>query len=371
VRKYNRNLLLMFVSVSVAIWYILQVIPSEYTLPFDVRGLNPSSHIVTALYGGLSLVGLVIAIRYAGRDRGFIARISALIAVFVVCGFARAFIWNPHPDLIETTYSVTFETVSAIGAAFAVAYLAHCIYMRYLPSTIMRIRDITPLIEERKPADKERVSHAKRAMWLFDLDDRQYIDTTKLYLKTRYCADKLLIEWGEATFWSLVLVFSFSIYIDVYPRVAQAFTIILTSIMAGHLLSLIPLLILPSYAVDRLGAAIRVERGSYDIAKGFRHTAYRWTKLSFVPIIVIALLVRLIHRAGIPALEDVMLISGPTVAMVNLVYIERFRDLTVAETHRAIREREREECELWGKDDWCRVSLLESVETLECPDEGR
>jgi hypothetical protein len=65
-----------------------------------------------------------------------------------------------------------------------------------------------------------------------------------------------------------------------------------------------------------------------------------------------------------------MLISAPTVALVNLVYIERFRDLTVAETHRAIREREKEECQLWGGEDWCKVSLLESVETLECPEDS-
>ena len=369
-RRYDRYLLLAYIVASVVIWLVLQVIPNQLTRPFDVKGINPNSHIVTALYGGLALVGLGIAMRYAGRDRGSIARMGALVAVFMVCGYARTFIWNPHPEPIETTYTVVIEAITAIGVAFAVAYLAHSIYVRYLPSTIMRVRDITPLLQEKKPASKDRAKHAGRARWLFDLDTREYIDTTKLYLKTRYCADKMLREWGEATFWSIVLVFSFSIYIDVYPRVSQAFQLILTSLMAGHLLSLIPLLMLPAYAVDRLGAAIPVERGSFDLAKGFRHTTYRWTKLSFVPIIVIALLVRIIHKAGIPALEDVMLISAPTVALVNLVYIERFRDLTVAETHRAIREREKEECQLWGEDDWCKVSLLESVETLECPEDS-
>ena len=370
-RKYNRYLLLAYVSASIIIWLMLLALPAEVTLPFGIHGVHPSSHIATSLYVGLAVVGMAIATRYAGSDRGFLMRMAALAAVFVVCGIARAFIWNAHPEPSDTMASAMAELVTAIGVAFAVAYLAHCIYVRYLPSTIMRVRDITPLLQEKKPAAKGRVAHASRARWLFDLSTREYIDTTKLRLKTRYCADRLLYEWGEATFWSVVLVFSFAIYIDVYPRVAQAFQVILTSIMAGHLLSLIPLLMLPAYSVDRLGAEIPVERGSFDLAKGFRHTSYRWTKLSFVPIIVIAILVRLIHRAGIPALEDVMLISGPTVAMVNLVYIERFRDLTVAETHRDIREREREECQLWGKDDWCQISLLESVETLECPDDGR
>jgi hypothetical protein len=370
VRKYDRYLLLAFVVASIIIWLILMVLPARMTFPYEIKGTDPSYHIAAALYGGLAVVGLGIATRYAKGDRGFFVRIGALAVVFMVCGVARTLIWNPHPEPDETTVNLIIAAVSAIGVAFAVAYLAHCVYMRYLPSTIMRVRDITPLLQEGKPAPKDRVRHARRARWLFDLDDREYIDTTKLHLKTRYCADKLLYEWGEATFWSIVLVFSFSIYIDVYPRVAQAFAIILTSLMAGHLLSIIPLLMLPAYAVDRLGAEIPVEKGSFKLAEGFRHTAYRWTKLSFVPIIVIAILVRLMNRAGIPALEDVMLISGPTVAMVNLVYIERFRDLTVAETHRTIREREKEECQLWGADDWCRISLLEAVETLECPEDG-
>jgi hypothetical protein len=365
-RRFSRNALVLFMAVSALSMTIIHLMTDGDDLPF-VRGTMEARYIVSiSLYNGLSVAGFFVLLKYTSRETAFYQRMGQMVAIFFACVIMRAPLFGTWPTLTELASTMLWETARAVGVAFAVAYIAHTIYSRYFPSTLLRVRDVTPVLVDGLPAVKSRRSHARTAQWLFDMRDRKYLDSTKLRMETDPGPSFDWPSWGEATFWSSVLLLSFSIYGEVYPRVSDSFDVVLTSVMAGHLLTLIPLLLLPSYPVDRLGAEIPVEGTKFHLANGFRHTAFRWTKLSFIPIIVIALLVRFdLVEQDWASLADALLIAVPTAAMINLVYLECFRNRTVAEIHRAIIDWEKKELEEWGHEPWREVSLLDDVDVIE------
>ncbi len=348
-------------------WYLAEA-PAY---PFEHE--RPSARFVVAssLYNGLAVAGVPLLLRRWDRAGPFTERMAALVAVMAVCVAMRGPVWGEWPSGGEMVAEVTFEVSRAVAVAFAIAHVAHCVYARYLPTTLLRIRDIRPVLWERRGGAPARVRHCRSSMYLFGLSTRRYLDTTALRLG-RHPAGRPGVwrEWAEVTGWSLTLLFSFAIYIELYPRVAEAFRSVLTSVMAAQLLALIPLMLLPAYPVDRLGARIPVGEGEFEVARGFRLVSYRWTTVSFLPIIVIAVLIRIVRWGNLPDLMDVMLLTGPTVAMVNLVYLDRFRDLTVEEVLHAIPERERAERGMWGADPWTEASLTGPAPTVEGPGPG-
>ena len=284
---------------------ILHALSDGEHLP-GVAGPFEWNHLVaTSLYNALSLVGFVVLLRYVSSGSTFAQRMPQMLAVFIACAILRAPLSGDWPELGQLALNVLWETGRAVGVAFAVAYIGHSIYSRYFPTTILRARDITPVLVDGKVVSKKRRSHTRNAQWLFDMRDRKYLDSTKMELRTRKGPSFTWADWGEATFWSGVLLLSFSMYAEVYPRVSDAFDAVLTAVMSGQLLTLIPLLILPSYPVDKVGAQIPVGDSQFHLSEGFRHTAFRWTKLSFIPIIVIAIRVRgdLVEPAWPPGLH--------------------------------------------------------------------
>ena len=349
----------------------MHALADAHAFPFYSDEPSLKLLISSSLYNGLAVAGALPLLRHWRRTSEFLQRTTVLLTVLVVCAAMRGPLWGSWPDLGVLVAGSAFEAARALGVAFAVAYLAHRIYARYLPSTLLRVRDITPLLRRGGGGTRSRRRHARNAMRLFDLSDREYIDTTGLHLRTRTDLAFSWGEWAEVTAWSIVLLASFTIYIEVYPRVALAFRAVLTSLMAAHLLSLIPLMLLPAHPVDKLGATVPVCDGEYELAHGFRHVTNRWTKLSFVPIIVIAILIRLLLWTNLDDLVDVLLLCGPTVALVNLVYLECFRDLTVEEVHRAIPEWEKREREQRGPEPWTGRSLMEGVEPVTTGDQAR
>jgi hypothetical protein len=366
VRKYTRNLVIVFFVAAILSFTCLLLLSNGDDLPYVEGGFEDRYIVSISLYNALSLAGLFVLVRFVSKEPVFIQRMCQMVAIFIACVVVRAPLMDDWPPLDELIVAALWESGRAIGVAFAVAYMAHRIYSRYLPTTLLRARDITPVLIQGKPVTRPRRNHARNAQWLFDMRDRKYLDSTKLRLKTVKGEGFEWGSWVEATFWSGVLLLSFSIYSEVYPRVADTFDLVLTSVMAGHLLTLIPLVLLPSYSVDRLGATISVEGKVYHLADGFRHTAFRWTKLSFIPIIVVALLVRgdLVEQDW-ASLADALLISVPTAALTNLVYLDCFRNRTVARIHEAIPEHERAEDDEWGPEPWRERSLMEGVEIVE------
>lgn len=342
----------------------MRALADVHSYPF--YGREPSLRLLasSSLYNGLAVAGALPLLWHWRRTEEFSQRVVALLTVLVACAAMRGPLWGEWPDAGVLVLQSAFEAARALGVAFAIGYIAHRIYSRYLPTTLLRVRDVTPLLRKGGSGTRERRRHARNAMRLFDLSDREYIDTTGLHLRTRRDLAFSWREWADVTAWSVVLLASFTIYIEVYPRVADAFRAVLTSLMAAHLLSLIPLMLLPAHPVDKLGATIPVDSSEYALAHGFRHVTNRWTKLSFVPIIVIAVLIRRLLWHNVPDLVDVLLLCGPTVGLVNLVYLECFRDLTVAEVHRAIPGWERRERDEWGPETWTERSLMEGVEPV-------
>jgi hypothetical protein len=365
-RTFTRRLLLIFVAGSAVSVAILHALADGDDLPGVAGPYGWNLLVAISLYNGLSLAGYVVMVRYISSGSTFAQRMPPMLAVFIACAIIRAPLSGDWPELGDLALNVLWRTGRAVGVAFAVAYLAHGIYSRYFPTTILRTRDITPVLVEGKVISSKRRSHARNAQWLFDMRDRKYLDSTRLELRTREGPSFTWADWGEASFWSGLLLVSFSMYAEVYPRVSDAFDVVLTAVMSGQMLALIPLLILPSYPVDRLGAQIPVGDGHFRLSEGFRHTAFRWTKLSFIPIIVIAILVRgdLVEQAW-ESMAEALLISVPTAAMVNMVYLEWFRDRTVAAIHRAIPEWERKEMKELGSEPWRERSLMEGVEAVE------
>jgi len=371
IRSEDRGALILFAvgtAVSIA---AMRSLALAHAFPFYDHEPSLKMLLSSSLYNGLAVAGAVPLLRHWRRTGEFGQRMTVLLTVLVVCAAMRGPLWGSWPDPAALVAESAFEAARALGVAFAVAYLAHRIYSRYIPTTLLRVRDITPLLHGAGGGIRQRRRHARNAMRLFDLSDREYIDTTRLHLRTRRDLTFSWREWADVTAWSVVLLASFTIYIEVYPRVALAFRAVLTSVMASHLLSVVPLLLLQAHPVDKLGASIPVDAGEYELAHGFRHVTNRWTKLSFVPIIVIAVLIRLLLWRNMPDLVDVLLLCGPTVGLVNLVYLECFRDLTVAEVHRAIPEWEGLERELWGPEPWRERSLMEGVEPLTTGDQVR
>jgi hypothetical protein len=364
-RPFTRNLLLTFVVTSAISMLVMHLLSDGRRFPFEDEAASAGLIVSISLYNGLALSGLLVLLRYSRGVESLAFRLEGIVVFFIGCAVVRVMLQGDWPELSVLTARVLFETAQAIGVAFAVAFMAHAVYARYLPTTLLRVRDITPILQEGKVGTKDRTRHAKQARWLFDLGHRHYTDTTKLRLRTRDIGFRWT-DWADTTMWSLILLLSFSIYIEVYPRVADSFGTVLTSVMTGHLLAVLPLLLLPSLPVDKLGAEIPVEDDFYQLAQGYQHTSFRWVKLSFIPIIVIALLVRgdLVEQDW-KALADVMLATGPTLAMVNMVYLICFRDRTVAETHKAIPVREERELKEWGPEPWREVSLMDGVETVD------
>jgi hypothetical protein len=344
---------------------VLYYLDEAGSVPFQEDGLETRYIVGISLFNGLALAGLVVLQRFRDWSRHFPPRLALLTIVFMLAVALRAPLNETDVEVVELSATILWETGRAICAAFAIAYMAHAIYSRYLPTTILRVRDITPVLHDGRSVDGSRLRHIKNARWLFDLGDRHYLDSTKLELRTVEGPSFDWRSWGEATMWTGILLLSFSIYIEVYPRVADSFGVALTAVMSGHLLTLIPLLMLNSYPVERLGAVIPTEGRLYHLSHGYNHTAFRWTKLSFIPIIVIALLVRgdLVEQDW-ASLAETMLICLPIGAMVNLVYLDVFRDRTVAEVHRAIPRWEAWETELYGHEPWRERSLMEGVEPL-------
>ena len=365
-RTFRRRLLLIFVAGAALSIAILHVLSDGDDLP-GVEGPFGWNHIVaTSLYNALSLAGFVVLLKYVTGGATFAKRMPQMLAVFIACVILRAPLSGDWPELSQLALNILWETGRAVGVAFSVAFMAHSIYSRYFPTTILRARDIKPVLVDGKVVSRKRRSHARNAQWLFDMRDRKYLDSTKLELRTKKGPSFTWADWGEATFWSGVLLLSFSIYAEVYPRVSDAFDVALTAVMSGQLLTLIPLLILPSYPMDKVGAQIPMADSQFHLSEGFRHTAFRWTKLSFIPIIVIALLVRgdLVEQAW-GSLGEAILISVPTAAMINMVYLEWFRDRTVMAIHKAIPEWERKELKEWGAEPWRERSLVDDVEADE------
>jgi hypothetical protein len=361
-RKLNVRLLVLFGLATAATYALLWALADRRAYPFEHEAPGLRTLASQALYTGLAATGGAVLVLHWRRDAGFQGRMTVLTTVLVVCVAFRAAGWGRWPD-VSVLPSVALETARAVGASFAIAFLAHVAYARYLPTTLLRIRDITPVVWEGRGGAPARVRHCGRAMWLFGLSGRRYLDTTRLRLEPEAGAGFRLADWLRSTRWALALLLAFSTYIEVYPSVSRVFRGWLTSLMAANLLSLIPFLLLTSYPLQRLGARVPVGRNAFEVSEGFRGVGEFWVTASFVPIFIVGFLARIFVWENAPDMVAVLLLGGPVVAMVNLVYLECLQDRTVREVLTAIPERERAERGMWGADPWTERSLVEGAVT--------
>ncbi len=332
-----------------------------------VPGDTPDHYLYTiSIYNGFALAGLLVLTRFATRDQGFLRRAAVLMVALAVCTVVRVLIAEGGTDLGLTVGYALWEPARALCVAFAVAYVAHAMMVRYLPSTMLRIRDITPLLTEGGHEGKtpKRVRHAKRSRWVFDLGSRAYLDTTRLHLDTQRERGFTWNEWARVSLWACIGLFALSIYAEAYPRVEARFDTVLTAVITGHLLAIVPVLVLPMLPITSLGPRITTGDGEFDLAHGFAVQLTRWLKIAFFPIIAVGLLFRTMAWENVEELMQALLITIPTALLTCLVYISCFRERTVGEVHRGIREREAVEAEEFGPEPWRETSLMEGVDDV-------
>jgi hypothetical protein len=365
-KRYSRNLLVALVigaAASMPLYFWLRDI-GFFLLPEEV----PDSYVVAiSIYNGFALAGLLAMLRFIRWDRDFLKRMDGLLIALLVCTVVRIFIADPDSDILFAVASGLWEAARAFCVAFAVAYVAHAMMSRYLPSTILRVRDITPLLteggEEGQP--KKRVKHARRSRWIFEMSSRDYLDTTKLQLKTRHVRTFSWNEWGGVALWAVTGLIALSIYAEAYPRAEERFDMLWSAIITGHLLAIVPILVLPMYPISALGPRIPVDDRHYDLSMGFAVQLKRWLKVAFFPIIAVGLLFRVMPWENVVELMQTLLITVPTALITCMVYLECFRERTVAEVHKGIREREEVEEGIFAPEPWRESSLLEGVDVVE------
>ena len=363
-KRYSRNLLIVFFVTGIALIPVLNWLNAEDRFPLHEEEA-PFNYIVgISLYNGFALVGLIVLTRFFIGGREFIKRLAGFIGIFMAAVVVRVMLVDQSTDPITVAGIVLWEAARAICVAFAVAYAAHAIMARYIPSALLRVRDITPVLGEGRTVDGRRRRHIKRSRWIFEMGSRKYLDTRKLQLRTRVAPTFDWKSWGEATFWSALALIALSIYAEAYPRVEERMDIIFTAVISAHLLSLLPILILPMFPVETVGPVIPVGRGEFDLANGFRVQVKRWVKVAFFPIIAVGLLVRAIPMDTAVQLMQTLLITVPTTAIICMVYLQAFRNRTAAEVHKALPIREEMEREWYDDEPWRETSLMEGVEVL-------
>lgn len=365
-KRYSRNLLVVFLLTSAALTPLMFWLRDAGT--FLVAEAAPDHYIVAiSIYDGFALAGLLAMVRFVARDGDFLKRSGALMLALLVCTVARIHVADASPDLAFVVVSAIWEPARALAVAFAVAYVGHAMMVRYLPSTMLRIRDITPLLTEGGHGGKtpRRVRHARRSRWVFDLGSRSYLDTTKLRLVTQGSRGFTWHDWALVSLWASIGLFALSIYAEAYPRVEARFDAVFTAVVTGHLLAIVPVLVLPMLPVSSIGPRIPTGDGEFDLAHGFAVQLTRWLKIAFFPIIAVGLLFRTMSWANVEELMQALLVTIPTALLTCMVYISCFRERTVAEVHRGIREREAVEAEEFGPEPWRESSLLEGVDIVE------
>jgi hypothetical protein len=364
-KRYSRNLLVVSFATAAALMPVLFWLNEQgrYPLHDDV----PLNYLVAiSLYDGFALAGLLVLTRFLVRDGDFLKRLMGFLAIFMVACFVRILIADSTPDPFFVIASVIWEAGRAVCIAFAVAFLAHAMMVRWLPSTMLRIRDITPVLYEdrTKGAHTKRIAHAKRTRWIFEMGSRKYLNTTRLHMRTTEPLGFSWRDWGEATLWTALGLVALSIYAEAYPRVEERFDLIFTAIISAHILSIIPILVLPMYPVKSLGPVIPTDGGEFEVAVGFHVNLTRWVKIAFFPIIAVGLLFRTLPWENAVELMQALLITIPTAAITCLVYMECFRKRTVAEVHKGIAERETVDADSYGDEPWRQGSLLEGTEIV-------
>ncbi len=363
-KRYSRNLLIVFFVTGIALIPVLNWLNAEGRFPLHEEEA-PFNYIVgISLYNGFALAGLIVLSRFFIGGREFIKRLAGFIGIFMAAVVVRVMLVDQSTDPITVAGIVLWETARAICVAFAVGYLAHAIMSRYLPSTLLRVRDITPILGEGRTVNSRRRRHIKRSRWIFEMGSRKYLDTRKLQLRTRVAPSFDWKSWGEATFWSALALIALSIYAEAYPRVEERMDIIFTAIISAHLLSIMPVLVLPVYPVETVGPIIPVGGGEFDLARGYRVQSQRWIKVAFFPIIAVGLLVRAMPMDTAIQLMQALLITVPTTAITCMVYLEVFRNRTAAEVHKALRIREEKERGWYEDEPWRETPLMEGVEVL-------
>jgi hypothetical protein len=366
-KRYSRNLVFIFLVTALLVMAVVYWLDSEGRFPLHDEPVALSYIIAVGLYNGLAVAGLMVLARYHTGGGVFLTRLSYLVAIFMVAAVLQILIVDPSPDPVALVVSVLWETARAVCVAFAVAYLAHALMVRYLPSTILRIRDVTPVLDQgRDPVTRHRFKHIKRTRWVFELTTRPYLDTTKLRLRTLKGPSFDWRSWGEATFWTCVGLIALSVYVEAYPRVEERFDLVFTSMISAHLLAIVPILVLPMFPIRSLGPEIPTGDGVFQLDNGFRQNLTRWIKIAFFPIIAVGLLFRTMSQANAEELVQTLLITLPTAAITCMVYLECFRSRTVAEVHRAVPRVEQAEREVFGDDEpWRGTSLMDGVDVVE------
>ena len=328
----------------------------------------PDAYLVAiSFYNGFAMAGLLVLLRFIKTDAPFLKRVDALLLALLIATVIRILIADAHPDLMFVVGSAIWEPVRALCVAFAVAYLAHSILARYLPSTFLRVRDITPLLVEGQQEDQhpERRKHAKRSRWIFNMGSRDYLDTTRLRLETQDTRSFSWHDWALVSLWASIGLLALSIYVEAYPRVEERLDIIFTAVIMAHILSIVPILVLPILPIKALGPRIPVGDRHFCLSTGFAVNLTRWLKIAFFPIIAVGLLFRVMTWENIVDLMQSLMITIPTALITCMVYISCFRERTVAEVHRGIGEREKVDEVSYGREPWRETSLLEGVDIVE------
>jgi hypothetical protein len=365
-KRYSGNLFIVFFLTSLAVMPFLFWLRDMdlFLLPEEA----PDAYLVAiSFYNGFAMAGLFVLLRFIRREASFLKRVDALLLALLIATVVRIYIADPHPDLMFVVGSAIWEPLRALCVAFAVAYVAHAMMVRYLPSTLLRVRDITPILVEGELEGQhpKRLNHAKRSRWIFDMGSRSYLDTTKLRFETQNTRSFSWHEWARVSLWASIGLLALSIYAEAYPRVEARFDIIFTAIISAHILSIIPLLVLPMLPIKALGPRIPMGDRYFCLSSGFAVNLTRWLKIAFFPIIAVGLLFRVMPWENIVELMQALMITIPTALITCMVYISCFRERTVAEVHKGIGEREKVEDEAYGPEPWRETSLLEGVEIVE------
>jgi hypothetical protein len=367
-KRDSRNLFVAFAVVSIA------VMPVMFWLRdagfFMVPEEAPDAYLVAiSLYNGFAMAGLIALVRFIKRDNDFLERLGLLLLALLIATVIRIYIADTSPDLMYVVGSAVWEPIRALCVAFAVAYIAHSMMARYLPSTLLRVRDITPLLVEggAEGMDPHRVRHAKRSRWVFEMGSRGYLDSTKLSLETHDNRGFSWHDWAQVSLWAAIGLVALSIYAEAYPRVEERFDMVFTAIISAHILSIIPILVLPMLPIKALGPRIPMEGSDryFCLSTGFAVQLTRWLKIAFFPIIAVGLLFRVLPWENIVELMQALMITIPTALITCMVYIHCFRERTVGEVHRGIKAREDLDHEAYGDEPWRETSLLEGVDIVE------
>ena len=365
-KRYSRNLLIVFFLTSIAVLPVMFWLHDQgfFLIPEEA----PDEYLVAiSFYNGFALAGLVVMVRFIKMDRPFLKRMDILLLALLIATVIRIYIADTDPDIAFVIGSALWEPVRAFCVAFAVAYVAHALMVRYLPSTILRVKDITPLLveDQLKGQHLKRRRHARRSRWIFDMGSRSYLDTTKLRLETQNVRAFSWYDWGLVSVWAAIGLLALSIYVEAYPRVEERFDMVFTAVISAHILSITPVLVLLMLPMKSLEPRIPVGDREFSLATGFSVNLTRWLKIAFFPIIAVGLLFRVMPWENIVELMQALMITIPTALITCMVYIECFRERTVAEVHRGIKEREEAEVGYYGSEPWRETSLLDGVEIVE------